>query len=68
MKNTVSRWRREDNHEYRIRVKHAYPDSMGGTLDDIAKIFTETGNEGCIFFLLCTAKSVPYRLRQRVFL
>lgn len=45
---------------------NAYPDSMGGTLDDIAA-FTETGNEGCIFFLLCTAKSVPYRLRQRVF-
>ena len=36
---------------------NAYPDSMGGTLDDIA----------AFLFLLCTAKSVPYRLRQRVF-
>lgn len=36
MKNTVSRWRKEDNHEYRDTMLNAYPDSMGGTLDDIA--------------------------------
>ena len=47
---------------------NAYPDSMGGTLDDIAAFLQETGNEGCIFFLLCTAKSVPYRLRREGFL
>lgn len=37
---------------------NAYPDSVGGTLSDIHRIFTETGIKGCIFFLLYSAQRI----------
>ena len=46
---------------------NAYPDSMGGTLDDIAAFLQKPEMKDVFSSSLCTAKSVPYRLRQRVF-
>lgn len=44
-----------------------YPDSLGGTLDDVVDFLKTEEAEGAFFFLLYSAQSVPYGSGQRFF-
>ena len=46
-------------------ILNLYPDSLGGTLDDVVDFLKTEECRGSIFFLLYSAQSVPYGSGQR---